>query len=198
VALIGLGAGSLACYGKAGQEFVFYELDPVVERIARNPRLFTYLRDCPPKASVMIGDARVALARAPDQHYGLIVLDAFSSDAIPIHLLTREALQLYLSKLEAQGVLLFHISNRYFDLAVVLGKLASRLNLAALIQRDVQVTEAEQASGKSPSIWVLMAREKQTVAPFAADTRWQPLVGELKADLWTDDYSNVVRVLHLR
>jgi spermidine synthase len=198
VALIGLGAGSLACYGKAGQEFVFYELDPVVERIARNPRLFTYLRDCPPNVSVTIGDARVSLAKAPDRHYGLIVLDAFSSDAIPIHLLTREALQLYLSKLQAQGLLLFHISNRYFDLPVVLDKLASRLNLAALIQQDVQITEAEQASGKSPSIWVLMAPEKQTLAPFVVDTRWKPLVGELSGDLWTDDYSNVVRVLRLK
>jgi hypothetical protein len=198
VGVVGLGAGSLACYGTAGQEFVFYELDPVVERIARSPRLFTYLRDCPPKASVTIGDARVSLTGAPDRHYGVIVLDAFSSDAVPIHLLTREAVQLYISKLQNRGLLLFHISNRYFDLAAVLGKLASRLNLTALIQRDVQVTEAEQADGKSPSIWVLIAREKQTLGAFAADPRWKPLMGEPDGDVWTDDYSNVLGVLHLR
>jgi hypothetical protein len=198
VAVIGLGAGSLACYGTAGQEFVFYELDPVVERIARNPRLFTYLRDCPPKIDVTLGDARLSLTKAPDQHYGVIVLDAFSSDAVPIHLLTAEAVQLYLSKLAGQGVLLFHISNRYFDLAVILDKLVSRLNLAAFIQRDVQVTEADQASGKSPSVWVVIAREKETLSRFAADARWQPLLGELNGDLWTDDYSNILGVLRLK
>jgi hypothetical protein len=103
-----------------------------------------------------------------------------------------------LSKLAGQGVLLFHISNRYFDLPVILDKLASRLNLAALIQRDVQVTEADQASGKSPSVWVVMAREKETLSPFAADARWQPLLGELNGDLWTDDYSNILGVLRLK
>jgi hypothetical protein len=198
VAVVGLGAGSLACYGRAGQEFVFYELDPLVERIARNPRLFTYLRDCPPQVSVTIGDARLSLAEAPDRRYGLIILDAFSSDAIPIHLLTAEAVELYLSKLEDQGLLLFHISNRYFDLAAILDKLASRLSLFASIQRDLRVTNADQANGKSPSIWVAMARDEKTLARFAGGGRWKPLTGQLNGDLWTDDYSNILRVLHLR
>jgi hypothetical protein len=198
VAVVGLGAGSLACYGRAGQEFVFYELDPLVERIARNPRLFTYLRDCPPQVSVTIGDARLSLAEAPDRRYGLIILDAFSSDAIPIHLLTAEAVELYLSKLEDQGLLLFHISNRYFDLAAILDKLASRLSLFASIQRDLRVTNADQANGKSPSIWVAMARDEKTLARFVGGGRWKPLTGQLNGDLWTDDYSNILRVLHLR
>jgi hypothetical protein len=198
VAVIGLGAGSLACYGTAGQAFVFYELDPVVERIARNPRLFTYLRDCPPEVSVTIGDARLSLAHAPDRQYGLIILDAFSSDAIPIHLLTAEAVELYVSKLQEHGLLLFHISNRYFDLAAILDKLATRLGLFASIQRDLRVTHADQANGKSPSIWVAMARDEKTLARFADGGRWKPLTGQLHGDLWTDDYSNILRVLHLR
>jgi hypothetical protein len=198
VAVIGLGAGSLACFGKAGQEFLFYELDPLVERIARDPRLFTYLRDCPPKVAVTIGDARVMLARAPERHYGLLIVDAFSSDSIPIHLLTAEALALYLAKLDDEGLLLFHISNRYFDLAPVLDRLALHIGATAMIQHDVQVGDAESDAGKSPSIWVMMARDEKALGRFAGNDRWKVLDGRLNGDLWTDDYSNILRVLHLR
>lgn len=194
-AVVGLGTGALACLGTPRQSFTFYEIDPLVERIARDGKLFTYLRDCPPRVNVILGDARISLGHAPDQQYQLLVLDAFSSDVIPVHLLTREAIQLYLSKLDEDGILLFHISNRYMNLAPVLGRLASSLNLLARVRHDVYATEAERDDGIFPSRWVVMARRKASVSEFLADRRWELLDGQSAGDLWTDDYSNIFRVI---
>jgi spermidine synthase len=194
VAIVGLGTGALACYGKAGQVFAFYEIDPLVERIARDVNLFTFLRDCPARTSVHIGDARVTLARAATDSYGMFVLDAFSGDSIPLHLLTREAVELYLAKLLPDGVLLFHISNRYMDLTKVVARLAAELNLAALVQHDVKLSEQEIAEGKQPSVWVILAQREQTLMSLAGD-RWKPLTDDRSGDLWTDDYSNIFQVL---
>jgi spermidine synthase len=195
VAVIGLGAGSLACYGSSGQRFTFYEIDPVVERIARDPRFFTYLRNCPAASDVTIGDARVSLSRAPDHYYGMFVLDAFSSDAIPIHLLTEEALRLYVSKLAPDGVLLFHISNRYFDLAPVLARLAATMNLSVFLREDLRLSDTEALAGKQPSRWVIMAARSAVLAPLRGEQQWQPLSGNSAVDLWTDDHSNLLQAL---
>jgi hypothetical protein len=195
VAVIGLGAGSLACYGSSGQRFTFYEIDPVVERIARDPRFFTYLRNCPAAADVTIGDARVSLSHAPNHYYGMFVLDAFSSDAIPIHLLTEEALRLYVAKLAPDGVLLFHISNRYFDLAPVLGRLAATMELSALLCEDLLLDKAEVLAGKQPSRWVIMAPRSTALAPLRGERKWQPLSASSAIDLWTDDHSNLLQAL---
>lgn len=197
VALVGLGAGALACYGKAEQVFSFYEIDPLVERIARNPNLFTYLKDCSPRISVNIGDARVTLARAPNGFYGMFILDAFSGDSIPVHLLTVEAVELYLSKLVPDGVLLFHVSNRYMDLTRVLDRVAVKLKLTALVQHDTELSDAEIAEGKQPSSWVMMAREKDVLSAFQSDARWKPLINSHQGEVWTDDYSNILQVLRL-
>src|SRR4029077_8296643 len=198
VAVVGLGTGALACYGEPPQKFTFYEIDPLVERVARDQKLFTYLRDCPPAIEVIIGDERISLAQEPRRSYNSIVLDAFSSDAIPVHLLTREAVDLYLSNLAEDGLLLFHISNRYMDLAPVLARVAASLKLTALDQRDFRVTPSESDEGKSPSHWVIMARDKNVLAPFLTDSRWSLLDGKSKPDLWTDDYSNLLQVIHWR
>ncbi|MGH7826900.1 MAG: fused MFS/spermidine synthase [Candidatus Binatia bacterium] len=195
VAIVGLGTGALACKGTPGQKFTFYEIDPLVEQIARDANLFTYLRDCPPEIKVVLGDARISLAQAPDRHYQLFVLDAFSSDVVPVHLLTREALQLYLSKLDENGILFFHISNRYMNLVPVLDRLASSLDLLALLRHDGQATRAERQDGKFPSRWVVMARHQAILAEFLSDPRWKPLTGRSAGDLWTDDYSNIFRVI---
>ena len=133
VAIVGLGAGALACYGKPGQIFTFYEIDPLVERIARDPDLFTYLKDCSPRISVRIGDARLTLPSAPGHYYGMFILDAFSGDSIPIHLLTREAVELYLSKLVPEGVLLFNISNRYMGSNAAVAYASSGFDLDGLV-----------------------------------------------------------------
>ena len=148
VAVIGLGAGSLACYGKPDQRWTFYEIDPTVLRIALNPAYFTFLRDCPPKAFVILGDARLTLVRAPAGTYDVMILDAYSSDAPPMHLITLDAVRLYLTKLAPGGVLLFNISNRHLVLEPVLGAIARAAGLAARTRDDVRVSDAERLSGR--------------------------------------------------
>ncbi len=194
VAIIGLGTGSAASYARPGQYWTFYEIDPTVERIAKDARYFTFLKDCPAKVSVVLGDARLSLANATDHSYDLIVLDAFSSDAIPIHLLTREALKLYLAKLSESGVMVFHISNRYLDLKPILGNLANHMNLVCLVQDDMELSEAEKKAKKAPSTWVVMACRSPDLNRLAADRRWKLLSSTPKSRLWTDDFSNIVSV----
>jgi hypothetical protein len=198
IAVVGLGTGALACHGTATQTFTFYEIDPLVEKIARDDRLFTYLRDCPPRINVVIGDARISLARAADRSYDLFVLDAFSSDVIPVHLLTRQAVDLYVRKIQTHGMLLFHISNRFMDLAPVIDRLAAELNLAAFIRNDFKISPEEAAEGKSASRWVLLARDQRVLSAYLSDPRWRPLNGQLGGDLWTDDYSDLLKVIYWR
>jgi spermidine synthase len=194
VAVVGLGAGSTACYAQPGQAWTFYEIDPAVERIARDPRFFTFLRDCAPDAPVVLGDARLALKRAPQQGYELIILDAYSSDSIPLHLLTREALQLYMAKLAPDGVLAFHISNQHLDLEPVLGNLARDAGLSALVQNEVAISSAESEMGKAASQWTVLARAPADLESLAADPRWQPLRLDAGTGVWTDDFASLLSV----
>jgi len=198
IAVVGLGAGTLACLARIHQSVTFFEIDPLVERIARDPRLFTYLKDCPPKKQIVIGDARLSLVKIPDRFFHLLVIDAFSSDAIPVHLLTQEAVKLYFDKIAPQGIILFHISNRFINLAPVLDRIASTLNLVALEQDDDEVSDEEADEGKYASHWVMIARQESVLASFAKDSRWQSLSGDLGGDLWTDEYSNILRAIEWR
>jgi hypothetical protein len=198
VAVVGLGVGSVASYGEAGQEFTFFEIDPAVERVARDPAYFTFLRDAQARGvgvRVVLGDARLSLRRQPPRHYGLIVLDAFSGDAVPTHLLTREALWEYLDRLAAGGVLAFHITNDYMDLRPVLAGQARDAGLVALVQDDGELSEEEVRLGKASSTWVVMARRREDLGALAGDSRWQPLARQPGAAAWTDDYANVLQVL---
>ena len=198
IAGIGLGAGSVACYTAPGQPLTFYEIDPVVERIARDERYFTFLRDCAPRTEVVLGDARLTLAGAPEGRYSLLILDAYSSDAIPVHLITREALALYLEKLAPGGLLAFHISNRHLDLEPVLGNLAQDAGLAALFQHDVRLTVEEGERGKTGSQWLVMARDAEDFGALAADKRWQPARVDPAAGVWTDSFSSILSVFKWR
>lgn len=151
------------------------------------------------RIQVVIGDARLSLARVTDGSYDLFVLHAFSSDVIPVHLLTRQAVELYLRKTQANGALLFHISNRYMDLAPVVDRLAAQLNLVAFIQNDFDISPEEEAEGKSPSRWILLARKERALSAYLSDPhQWRPLSGQLGGDLWTDDYSDLLKVIHWR
>ena len=188
-AVIGLGTGTMACYNKPGQQMTFYEIDPLVESIARDDNLFTYLRDCPGENNVVLGDARLSLADAPDEEYGIIVADAFSSDAIPVHLTTREATDLYFDKLNENGVLLMHISNRHLELEPVLGNVAQDAGLVCRAQYD---QENEGTPGKFVSHWVMMSREEGALGSMADDARWSSCATDPGSAVWTDDYSNLL------
>ena len=192
VAVVGLGAGSLAAYAQPGQSWTYYEIDPAVERVARNESFFTFLRDAAAAVRVVPGDARLSLAAEPEGKFDVMLLDAFSSDAIPVHLVTREALALYLRKLAPGGVLAFHISNLHLDLEPVFANLARDAGLAALIRDDTDVRPADYRNGKSPSIWLVMARAPADLALLARDSRWA--IPRANAEpVWTDDYSSLLR-----
>ena len=165
-----------------------------MERIARDPRYFAFLTRCAPEAKVVLGDARLSLADASPGTYDIIVLDAYSSDAIPMHLITREALALYLDKLNEGGLLAFHISNRYFDLKPVLANLTRNAGLVALAQKDIQISLEEKQRGKSPSEWVVVARHPSDLTGLNSDARWQPLEARRNVGLWTDDFSSILHV----
>lgn len=187
VALIGLGAGALACYARPGEAWDFFELDPTVARLASDTTFFTYLAHSPSTTQrIVVGDARLALAREPAARYDIVIVDAFSSDAIPIHLLTREAIEGYVRTLTPSGVMLFHVSNRFFRLPPVLAAAAGLVQWEAFVNDDPYVTPAEFAAGKYESEWVNLARaaEGRTLGP-----RWRRITGGSTRG-WTDDYSN--------
>ena len=197
VALVGLGAGTTACYARPGERWTYFEIDPLVVRIARSPSLFTYLRDCQPDVHIVLGDARLSMQDTPDAAYDLIVLDAFSSDAIPVHLITREALALYLRKLRPGGVIAFHISNRYLDLRPVLVELARDARLAGAVI-DHNISAEQRLKLYYGSRWVALARQARTLAPLVREAEWDVLAPSAPVRVWTDDYSDVWGVLKWR
>jgi len=195
IAVVGLGAGTLAAYAEPGQRWTFYEIDPAIEAMARDPRYFTYLRDARADIRVVLGDARLSLAKEPDSSLDLLVIDAFGADAIPVHLLTSEAMRIYLRTLQAHGVVAFHLSNRYMDLQPLVGDLANVDGLVALAQDQREVSEAEQQAGKQPSTWVIVARSLEDLGPLATDARWRRLQPQSAPRVWTDDFSNPLSVM---
>jgi hypothetical protein len=197
VAVVGLGAGTTAAYARPREAWTFYEIDPAVVHIAREPSYFTYLSLCSAaQPRVVMGDARLRLREAPEGEYDLIALDAFSSDAVPAHLLTREALALYLSKLAPRGVIAFHVSNRSLELERVVGGLAADARLVARIFDDHR---HESEPGLDPSTWVAVARDAEDLGPLANDPRWLPLDATThELVLWRDDFSDVIGVFRWR
>jgi hypothetical protein len=195
VAAVGLGSGAVAAYGRPGDRFTFYEINPAVARVASDPRYFTFVHDSKATVQIVIGDGRLELQKAPDHSYDMIVLDAFSSDSVPVHLLTREAAQLYLRKLRPGGLLAYHISSRYFVLEPVVGGVVRSLGLTGLYQMH-NVSPAAARLGATTSQWVVVAPRPATLQPLAQSGRWRPVRA---GTLWTDQFSNilgVVRWLH--
>ncbi len=193
VAVVGLGAGALACYAKPLQAWTFYEIDPVVIDIALDADYFSYLQRCTPKADMIVGDARLSLMAEPNDKFDLLVIDAFSSDSVPTHLLTQEALQLYFSKIKANGILAFHITNRHLDLKKVLADHSTQLHYAALIQefkpkRDIPLVVATD--------WIVLAKKESTLAPLYKNGlgRWQKTGLYFDIKPWTDDFTNIVSI----
>jgi SAM-dependent methyltransferase len=189
VGLIGLGAGTLAAYGNAEDYFRFYEINPLVVSIARN--WFTYLRDTRAKVDIAMGDARLSLEAEPDQQFDVLAVDAFSGDAIPVHLLTREAFALYLRHLKPGGILAIHTSNTYLNLNPVVQSLAGDAHYPVrLITNDDDLRKLIDASD-----WVLVTRNQQFLSDLDATAFEEPIVVPPKLRLWTDDYNNLFQIL---
>ena len=189
VGVIGLGAGGLVCYGRPGAQWTFFEIDPMVERIARDPVLFTYLTNARADVNVVIGDGRQMLGRTAPETFDVIVIDAFSSDAIPMHLLTREFLASALERLKPGGVLAFHISNVYFDLEPVVAASLRGLAGAALFQYFISTNP-----DGLDSEWMVAARSPDDLAALASDSQWR--VARPGPQGWTDDRSNIFDAIH--
>nr|MBA4771366.1 fused MFS/spermidine synthase [Sphingobium sp.] len=198
--IVGLGAGTLACYMRPGQSWRFYEIDPAMARIAVDPAHFTFLSLCQPRADIVIGDARMTLARQPAGGADILVIDAFSSDSIPTHLLTREALGVYARRLSPDGLLLIHISNRYLDLRPVLAADAKAEGWRAMLRHyRPSVREAERHY--SASIWVALSRDPAQLARLETRSKpapWQALEGRPGFSPWTDDHASILPILKIR
>lgn len=197
MAVVGLGAGAISCYAHAGDVIHFYEIDPVVCEIASNPELFSYLRHCPAELAIIPGDARISLYQQETEAYDVIIQDAFSSDAIPVHLLTMEAMQTYLSRLKPEGILLFNITNRYVDMKPVLAALARHLNLAGLHKSDTALVSELYARKIFPSEWIVLSPDEEKIQVLQTKYGWDTLSAHPDAPVWTDDYSNILSCIKL-
>ncbi len=196
VALVGLGTGALAAYGRPGMTIHAYEIDPAVVEIARNPLYFTFLsKSRADEVEYFVGDGRLLLEAHEGEPYDLIVLDAFSSDAIPVHLLTLEAFEVYLDKLARGGVLAVHISNVYLNLEPVVAKAAERLGLYSTMLVDQRDPTDSAETGRFASTWVMLSRSPEDLAPLKQRPLWRPPVAREGFRAWTDDRSNILSVL---
>jgi hypothetical protein len=190
MAVVGLGTGSLACYFQPGDFLHFYEIDPAVVRIATDPARFTYLSNCAPEASIIVGDARLTIADADRGPYDLIIVDAFSSDAIPVHLLTREAMGIYLERLAPGGLILLHVSNRHMELASVAAGIAGAHDLITWVNQGAK--GEDEPNYKFSSTVAAVAREEEDFGALADSEDWQLEEPDEDQWVWTDDYSNVI------
>jgi len=187
IGVIGLGAGSLAAYARPGDTIRFYEINPLVEQLARSE--FTFLKDCRGKVDVTLGDGRLSLEREPDQQFDLLVVDAFSGDAIPVHLLTRQALELYFSHLKPSGILALHITNTHIDLEPVVEKLSTKLGKHALLVTN----DSDSQHNVFRAIWALLSSQPLE-SPLFANTA-KKLTARPDLRVWTDDYNNLFQIL---
>jgi hypothetical protein len=194
VGIVGLGAGSLFAYSQPGDRWTIFEIDPSVLRIAADPRYFSFLVRSPASMTTRLGDARLRLNNEPDGAFDLLVLDAYSSDAVPAHLLTREALSLYRRKIKPQGVLAFHLSNTFFTLEPIVAALADSLGLRLLIGES-EALEEHRLLGAAPSTWGVVLPPDHALIPWFKIRGWREFPSDPRTRLWTDDYSSLLPFL---
>jgi spermidine synthase len=198
IGVVGLGAGTLACYVRPGQAWTFFEIDPAVVRIASDPKRFTFLSLCQPRPHIELGDARLLIERSPPATADLLVVDAFSSDSIPMHLLTSEAFADYKRLLSPNGLLLMHISNRFFDLEPVVAAAAVSGGWRGAMRTyepDATVTARNEYKSK----WIALSQSPQTLDQLVRGSgeQWDPLTPRPGFAPWTDDYSSVLPLITL-
>ncbi len=193
-AVIGLGTGSLICRSQPGDKAAYYEIDQLMVRLSRDMGLFTFLKECGQDVPIIMGDARLTLADAPDGAYDLIVVDAFTSDAIPIHLLTKEAMAIYKRKLSPQGIVLIHISNRHLELGSVVTGIAAANDMVTRISESGDVVE-DDSDYKFLGTVTVSARKDEDFGPIAKSQYWELQQPNPRQRVWSDDYSNIVGAL---
>jgi len=189
VAVIGLGSGTLTCASEPGETWKFFEIDQSMVDTARDPKYFSYIQSCAPDLKPVIGDARLTFAREPDGIYDLIIVDAYSSDAIPIHLATEEAMEIYKDKLAPQGAVAMHVSNRHLELSSVVVGIADANDLKSWVYSEDSNRESEYIFATSV---VVSAREETDVGKLASSEQWALTEADEHQRVWTDDYSNVL------
>jgi hypothetical protein len=189
VAVIGLGSGTLTCASEPGEDWKFFEIDQSMVDTARDPKYFTFIQNCEPDLKPVIGDARLTFAKEPDGTYDLIIVDAYSSDAIPIHLATEEAMEIYKKKLAPQGAVVMHVSNRHLELASVVVGIADANDLKSWVYSEDSGRDNEYIFSTSV---VVSAREEADVGALASSDKWALTEAEDNQRVWTDDYSNVL------
>jgi predicted methyltransferase len=192
IGVVGLGTGTMAAYAMPGDTFVFYEIDPEVVRIAQTPAWFSFLSESAVKPTIVMGDARLSLARESPQNFDVILLDAFSSDSIPVHLVTEEAFAVYKHHLGQEGVIVTHVSNRHLELRSVIASTAQAAGLTSVEQID-SISGEMMAQGYASSRWVVSGTREALAANGMPSDRWTP--SQLGARPWTDDYSNLASVI---
>jgi hypothetical protein len=190
-AVIGLGTGSLICRSQPGDKAVYYEIDAQMVRLSRDMGMFTFLKECGQDVPIVMGDARLTLTDAPDGAYDLIVVDAFTSDAIPIHLLTKEAMAIYKRKLSPNGIVLIHISNRHLELASVVTGIAAANDMVTRVSESGDVIE-DDSDYKFLGTVTISARKDEDFGPLAKSQYWELQRPNPRQRVWTDDYSNIV------
>jgi hypothetical protein len=195
VAVIGLGAGTLACASEPGESWKFFEIDQSMVDTARDVRYFSYIKNCAPDLKPVMGDARLTFAREPDGIYDLIIVDAYSSDAIPIHLATEEAMKIYKDKLAPQGAVLMHVSNRHLELASVVVGIAEANDLKSWVYDEDSNRDDEYIFATSV---VVSAREGADVGKLASSKLWELTEADENQRVWTDDYCNVLGAVYRR
>lgn len=199
IGVVGLGVGTTAAYAKPGEDWVFYEIDPLVEELARDPKLFTYLSKAQSPPKVLLGDARLRLHEAEDNSYDILTIDAFSSDSIPAHLMTVEAFQLYFQKLKPNGVLAVHISNKFLELEPLAAAIAEKLNIQGLVCHESnEGAQGFMGEGRSIANWCIFTASSQGLWPFIQTERWKPLKRQAGIEAWTDEYSSLLPLLRLK
>jgi hypothetical protein len=195
VGVIGLGTGALACYSRPGETWTFHEIDPEVVKLASDGRFFHFLAHCGEHPRIVLGDARLTLNNVPDAGYDLIVIDAFSSDSIPVHLLTREALALYQRKLAPDGAILFHVSNRYLDLAPLVAALAR--DAGAPSRRLLYVPAQPDALANNSAEVVAVGQPGTNLDALRSEAGWQTPAADAVPP-WTDDRSDILSRIRWR
>jgi hypothetical protein len=195
VAAIGLGSGTLACVALPGETWKFFEIDQSMVDTARDPKYFTYVQQCQPDLKPVIGDARLTFAREPDGVYDLIIVDAYSSDAIPIHLATREAMKIYKDKLAPHGAVVMHVSNRHLELASVVVGIADANGLKSWVYNEDSGRDGEYIFATNV---VVSAREEEDVGKLASSDKWEETDPTANQRVWTDDYCNVLGAVYRR